>query len=96
METFLAATFALSGIVTIPTFVVSAYYSRAFDRYLRSNHPGVWSKIIPPPGAEPSASSPSVRFITQRSYRAAGDAHLNALGDRCLHSGYGLLRHFSS
>ena len=88
METLLAIAFALSGIVAIPTFIVSAYYSRAFDRYLQSHHPGVWSTIAPPPGTEPSASAPSIRFVTQRSYRAIGDAHLNALGDRCLRAGY--------
>jgi hypothetical protein len=88
METFLAAIFSLSAIVAVPTFVVSAYNSRVFDRYLRENHPDTWAKIAPPSGTEPSASAPSVRFITKKSYRTIGDSHLNVLSDRCFRSGY--------
>jgi len=88
METFLATVFLFSGVIAVPAFVVSALCSRAFDRYLRSAHPDVWAKIAPNPAAEPSASAPDARFITQRKYRAIGDAQLNALGDRCFRAGY--------
>lgn len=88
MEALLTAVFLLSSAVAVPAFVMSAYYSRAFDRYLRIAHPDVWIEITPDPAAEASASAPGVRFITQRRYRAVGDPELNVLGDLCFRSGY--------
>jgi hypothetical protein len=94
MQSILAAAFVLSGLVALPAFFVSGHRWRALERYLRSTHPGVWAGIAPPSGAEYSASSPGVRFVTQRRYRAVGDTHLDALGDQCLRSGYSALAAF--
>lgn len=88
MEALLPAVFLLSGLVALPAFAMSAYYSRTFNRYLRIAHPDIWTKIAPDPATEPSASAPDVLFITKRKYRAIGDPKLNALGDLCFQSGY--------
>ena len=88
IQTLLATVFLLSGILIIPAGILSAYYWRAFERHMQTNHPSTWAKIAPNPAAEPSASAPNARFITQRQYRTLDDPELNALGDKCFRFGY--------
>lgn len=83
MEAFLAVTFLASAVAVVPAFAASIYCSYLLNRYLRREHPEIWSKVAPHPLAEPSLSSPNSRFVTQRVYRTIKDEHLNALGDRC-------------
>ena len=70
-------------MAVLPAFLMSMYSSYVFDQHLREEHPDVWREIAPDPAAEPSFSSPSSRFITQRKYRTLNDKTLNTLGDRC-------------
>ncbi len=83
METFVNIVFVISAIAVFPAFLASIYCSYALNRYVRKSHPELWAKIAPQPMAQPSLSSPTARFVTQRKYREANDARLNVLGDRC-------------
>jgi hypothetical protein len=83
METFAVIAFIISAITVVPAFLASIYCSYALNRYVRQSHPEIWAKIAPQPMAQPSLSSASTRFITQRKYRDINDNQLNVLGDRC-------------
>lgn len=83
METFVNMVFVVSAIVLFPASLASIYSSYAINRYVRKSHPEWWAKIAPQRMAQPSLSSPSARFVTQRKYREVNDARLNVLGDRC-------------
>ena len=82
MEALVAIIFGLSAIAVIPAFAASIYCTRALNRYVRERYPDIWRKIEPPLSGQSSLSSPSVRFITERTYRILQDPRLNALGDR--------------
>jgi hypothetical protein len=82
MITFLAIGFLLSVLAVFPAFAMAIYAERQVSRHLKAHHPQLWAQIAPPPGAEPNASSPFARFITQRRYRELKDEQLNHLGER--------------
>ena len=83
METVIAAVFLLSALAVLPAFAASIYSSNRLNRYLQQEHPSIWAQIAPDSLEEPSLSARVTRFVTRRTYRETGDAHLNALGDRC-------------
>jgi hypothetical protein len=88
MHAFALIIFLLSAVIAVTAFIASAFYSRALNRYLRTIHPDIWAKVKPDTTTEPSASSPIVRFVTQRVYQQVGDPELSALGDKCYRSYY--------
>ena len=83
MDGIATVIFLLSVVAVLPAFLMSMYCSYVFDQHLKEEHPEVWREIAPDPAAEPSFSSPSSRFITQRKYRTLNDERLTSLGDRC-------------
>ena len=83
MEGIATVIFLLSVMAVLPAFLMSMYCSYVFEQHLKEEHPEVWREIAPDPAAEPSFSSPSSRFVTQRKYRTLNDETLNTLGDRC-------------
>ncbi len=82
MDTLLQIVFLTSLVGVIPAFSAAIHAERKVAQRLRTSHASLWAEIAPNPHAEPSLSSPFVRFITQRRYLQLNDPELSHLGER--------------